>query len=74
MYCDYLSTISFVRLVELVIASAITATMKDTVQQIHHLIFHERRSLVTLKTLYEEAARKCTKSRGVETPFFLSSP
>ena len=43
------------RLVELVIASAITATMKDTVQQIHHLIFRERRGLVTLKTRYESS-------------------
>ena len=47
--------ISFVRLVELVTASAISATMKDTIQQIHHLIFHERRSIVTLETRYESS-------------------
>ena len=74
LYCDYLSTVRFVRLVELVTASAISATMKETIPQIHYLTFHERRSIVTLKTRYEEAARNCTKSRGVETPFFLSSP
>ena len=49
--------IHFVRLVEVVIASAIAETMMKTTEQIHNLIMDERSSIVTLKTHYEAGSK-----------------
>ncbi|QDZ22129.1 heavy chain of dynein [Chloropicon primus] len=65
--------ISFVRLVEVIIASAIAETMKETTEQIHSMILSENRSIVTLKTQYgAEGVSIMPPVRGL-TKFFTKS-